>query len=542
MQDRFYPAYTSFWRGVNMVDYILKVQNLSKKFNTTKALNNINFNLKKGEIHGIIGANGSGKSTFMNILFGSRHIRETGGYEGDIFINNDKVDIKSTYDAMKQGIGMVHQELALLGEMDVSSNIKINRENILDKTKILRDFALVDIDKNQRDAKMALSKVGVDINPTRKVKDISTNFKQFIEIAREIDNDKLKILMLDEPTSSLNIEETKILLSHLKQIAEKGTSIIFISHRLEEIVEVCHRVTVLRDGEIIREYNKENYNMNELALDMIGKEVVQTLRNRKDFNRESILSFNNIEIEYAERNHKNISLDIRQGEVLGITGLAGHGQEIFGYGLMGLYNMTGDVKYKGEKLVPGDSTSIVRKGIYLLPDERKEMGLLLNNSIWENLVFESYEKQKKFMKYPKLGKLSPLDYKTIYEYSTNMVRELNIKVRDINQNIKELSGGNQQKVCIGRAITINPEILFVGEPTRGIDVYSKEIILDMLLKLNEEKNTTIIISSGEIAELKRVCDRIVIMYENQVFDIFDNDFDSEAFTLAISGRRLDKNG
>lgn len=151
-------------------------------------------------------------------------------------------------------------------------------------------------------------------------------------------------------------------------------------------------------------------------------------------------------------------------------------------------------------------------------------------------------KNKKFMKYPKLGKLSPLDYKTIYEYSTNMVRELNIKVRDINQNIKELSGGNQQKVCIGRAITINPEILFVGEPTRGIDVYSKEIILDMLLKLNEEKNTTIIISSGEIAELKRVCDRIVIMYENQVFDIFDNDFDSEAFTLAISGRRLDKNG
>ncbi|MBU5425206.1 sugar ABC transporter ATP-binding protein [Tissierella pigra] len=519
---------------------ILRVENLSKDFNGIMALNNINFNLKEGEIHGIIGSNGSGKSTLMNILFGSKHIRQTGGYEGNIFIYNKKVEIKNTYDAIKLGIGMVHQELALLGELDISSNIKINRENIIDSTKILGNFAIVDVDKNNDDARVSLSKVGIDIDSRIKVKDISSNLKQFIEIAREIDNTSLKILILDEPTSSLNTRETKMLLSHLKEIAKSGISVIFISHRLEEVTQICHRVTVLRDGEIIGQYEKEDYDINKLALDMIGKEVVQTLKKKNKSTSNPILSFNNIEVSYRNNIYTDISLDINEGEVLGITGLAGHGQELFGYGLMGLYHMDGDVRYKGEKLNIKDSNAMIKKGIYLLPNERKEMGLLLNHSIWENLVFESYDKQNKFMKYPRLKHLSPLNYKAIYRYSNNMIEELNIKVRDIEQEIRELSGGNQQKVCIGRAITINPEILFVGEPTRGIDIYSKEIILDMLLKLNEEKNTTIIISSGEVSELKRVCDRIAVMYENKVFKIFHKDFDSEEFSLAISGRRLNE--
>jgi len=526
-------------KGELHLEYVLKVENLSKNFKEVKALDRIDFDLKKGEIHGIIGANGSGKSTFVNILFGSKHIRETGGYEGDIYIDKQRVDIKNPHDAMKLGIGMVHQELVLLGELDISSNIKINRENIIDKTKLLGDFALVDRDKNDEDAQRALLKLGVDINPRIRVKDISTNLKQFVEIAREIDKDKLKILILDEPTSSLNIEETKILLSNLKNIAESGISIIFISHRLEEIVDVCHRVTVFRDGRVVNRYNKEDYDINKMALDMIGKEVVQVIKERKNTAEENILSFNKVEVSYGYRRHDNISLDIKKGEILGITGLAGHGQEIFGYGLMGLYDMKGDVIFKGEKITPGDIDSIIQKGIYLLPDERKELGLLLNRSVWENLVFESYNKQKKFLKYPFLGRLSPLNHKAIRKYSKDIVEKLNIKIRDIDQKVSDLSGGNQQKVCIGRAITIDPEVLFVGEPTRGIDIYSKEIILDMLLELNQEKNTTIIIFSGEISELKRVCDRIVVMYNNQVFKVFDDDFDSEEFSLALSGRSLE---
>lgn len=527
-----------FERGINL-DYVLKVENLSKKYSDIPALDKINFNLKEGEIHGIIGANGSGKSTFMNILFGSKSIYETGGYEGDIWINGEKTSIKNTYDAMEYGIGMVHQELALLGELTISSNIKINRENVLSRTKLLGDFALINEKRNWEDAELSLSKIGVDIDPKIKVKSISTNLKQFVEIAREIDKKNLKILILDEPTSSLNIEETKILLSSLKDIAKGGVSIIFISHRLEEVVEICDRTTILRDGKIAGAYDKKDYNINKMANDMVGQEVVQTLKERGGTSHDIILSFKNVEVSYGHRKYKNISLDVKQGEILGITGLAGHGQEIFGYGLMGLYNMGGDVVYKGEKLTVGDTNSIVKKGIYFLSDERKEMGLILSKSVWENLVFESYDRQNEFIKYPKLKNLSPLNYKPIMEYSNNMVDELNIKADSIYQKARELSGGNQQKVCIGRAITIKPDILFIGDPTRGIDIFSKEIILNILLELNKERNTTIIISSGEISELKRVCDRIAIMYKNQVFKIFDGNFESEAFNLALSGRSLD---
>ena len=232
------------------MDHVLSVANLSKKYNGVQALYKVNFNLRKGEIHGIIGANGSGKSTFMHILFGSKHIKETGGYEGDIFINNKKVNIKNSYDAIMNGIGMVHQELSLLSELSVSSNIKLNRENVTERTKIFKDFALVNVDKNREDAKSSLSKIGIDINPSVKVKSISAGFKQFVEIAREIDKENLKILILDEPTSSLNIEETEILLTNLKNIAEDGVAIIFISHRLEEVARICHRVTILKDGKV----------------------------------------------------------------------------------------------------------------------------------------------------------------------------------------------------------------------------------------------------------------------------------------------------
>ena len=521
------------------MNYILKVENLSKGFNGNLALDNMNFNLKKGEIHGIIGANGSGKSTFMNILFGSKAIRDTGGYEGNIFIDGKGVDIKDTYEAINHGIGMVHQELALILDLDVSSNVKINRENIIEKTKILKDFALVDQKKNHRDTEIALSKIGVNMDPTMRVRNLSTNLKQFIEIAREIDNKKLKILMLDEPTSSLNLEETKMLLSQLKKLTEIGVSIIFVSHRLEEVVSICNRITVLKDGSVVNTYDEGNYDINQLALDMIGKDIVQALGKKRKLSKENILSFKDIKISHKDKTFKGITLDVKKGEVLGITGLAGHGQETFAYGLMGLYNMSGEVKFKGEKITPGDAPDLIKKGIYLLSDDRKEMSLLINNSIWENMVFESYSKQREFIRYPVLGQLSPLNYDKINEHVDNIIKELNIKVEDRNQIIGQLSGGNQQKVCIGRAITINPELLFIGEPTRGIDVYSKEIILEMLLKLNEQNNTTIVISSGEISELKRVCDRIIIMYENQVFKIFEDNFDGEEFNLAISGREVD---
>lgn len=515
---------------------ILKIRSLSKYFETTKALDDIDFELNKGEIHGLIGANGSGKSTLMNILFGSKEIKDTGGYSGDIYIDGEKIVINDCEDSKKNGIGMVHQELTLLNDLDINNNIKINRENTIKTTDLLKEFSLVDEKKNYKDSKATLLKIGVDLDPFLKARNLSTNEKQFIEIAREIDKDKLKVLMLDEPTSSLNLEETKILLTHLKEIAKDGSSIIFTSHRLEEVIEVCDRVTILRDGKIVSTYNKGEYDISTLALDMIGKEVVQALSKTRKLKDENIISFKNVDVKIGNEEYMDISLDIKRGEILGITGLAGHGQEIFGYGLMGLYGMKGDVIYRGENLKKFDSKTAIKNEIYLLADERKEMGLLMNKSISENTTFESYGKHKSFLRFPKLNFLSTLNYKAIDDYTKNICEQLNIKIRDTDQKVSQLSGGNQQKVCVARAITVDPKLLFVGDPTRGIDIYSKEIILNMLLKLNEENATTVVISSGEISELKRVCDRIVIMYENKVFKIFEGDYDSDEFGLAISGR------
>ncbi len=543
MQDILYcPAYTMFLEKEDRnLEYILKVENLTKKFEDNYALKDVNFFLKKGEIHGLIGANGSGKSTFMSILFGSKHIQETGGYTGSISIDEKEMNITNTLDALKIGIGMVHQEFALLGNLSISSNVKINRENTyrLSERIFGKRFAIVDTTKNSDDTKNALSKVGINIDPNIQVNHVTINLKQFIEIAREVDNANLKILMLDEPTASLNQEDTKVLLEHLRAIADSGVSIIFVSHRLEEVTEICDTVTVLRDGAVISTYNKKELDINQLALDMVGIQVVQTKRKSKIENKENIISFRNVEISHGDQKYKNISLDIKKGEVLGITGLAGYGQEIFGYGLMGLYKMSGEVFIDQERVKPGDINLISQKGLYMLPDERKEMGLLLEKPIWENLVFGSYEKQEGFLKYPRFQGLSFINHKKVDKHCNNMVEILNIKVKDIYQPIKELSGGNQQKVCIGRALTMNPSVLFVGEPTRGIDIYSKEIILDMLLKMNQEKGTTVVISSGEVGELKRICDRIVIMYEGQVFDILDPTVDNKVFSLAISGRRLE---
>lgn len=506
----------------------------------TTALNNVNFNLKKGEIHGLIGANGSGKSTLMNILCGSSDILNTGGYDGEIYIEGNKVQVSSPLDAKKHGIGMVHQELSLFKKLSVSNNIKINKEHIYSGTKIFKKFALVDDKSNRKNAEIALTKLGVNINAKTVTEKLSTNLKQFVEIAREIDNQNLKILMLDEPTSSLNTEETKLLLKHLKILAQSGMSIIFVSHRLEEIQSICDRVTVLRDGIVINTYQKSEIEIKSLALDMVGTEVVHTLKKEKHQKKEIILSFKNVNISYGEIKKKNISLTIRKGEILGITGLAGHGHEIFGYGLMGLYKMEGELIFEGKKLIPGDTENIYKSGIFLLPNNRKEMGLMINRPLFENIVFGTYSKRDKFIKYPKLKNFSFLNYKEIFAHSHNMLQSLNIKASSIHQPVKELSGGNQQKICIARAITAEPKLLFVGEPTSGIDIYSKEIILKMLLKMNEENNTTIVISSGEISELKRVCHRIAVMYENEIFDIFEGDFDTEKFNLAISGRRADE--
>ena len=296
---------------------MLEVKQLSKSFEGNYVLKNVSLSIEAGEIYGLIGANGSGKSTLMNILNGNEKIRRTGGYEGEILIDGKEIRIENRAQSEAQGIAMVHQELALFAGMTVGENIKINRENVKGRGLFVPELAYVDQKKNREDAARTLERIGTDLDPDSPIDSLALNQKQFVEIARELDNQNVRLLMLDEPTSSLNITETKGLLACIREIAREGIAVLFISHRLDEIMEVCDRVSVLRDGELISTYKKEEFDAARFADDMVGREIVKAARHETQSGGQVLFSYEGLP--------DNQTLDILEGEILGITGLAGQG-------------------------------------------------------------------------------------------------------------------------------------------------------------------------------------------------------------------------
>ncbi|MGL5330138.1 MAG: ATP-binding cassette domain-containing protein, partial [Peptostreptococcaceae bacterium] len=397
-------------------------------------------------------------------------------------------------------------------------------------------------DKNHKEAKELLKVFNIEIDTKTKIENLSVNTKQFIEIAREVDKKNLKILLLDEPTACLNKYDTEIFKNIINILKQKGVSIIFISHRLDEITNLCDKVAVFKDGEMVSKYEKKEFDIEKIAIDMIGKKVSKSKKSDEDRtidykNTKKILEFDNISIQNGNKQMKNINIDIYKGEILGITSLAGHGYTMLSNLIMGMYKCNGNILYKNSKININTPHKTIQSGIVMIPDERKEMGVLLEASIKNNIIFTACYSKNKFLKYPKLKGLSFLNKFKANDYVDKCIDEFNIKCSSKNQYVRELSGGNQQKICIARALSTNPEILFIGEPTRGIDIYSKEIILNLLLEANKNNNTTIVIASSEIEELKRVCDRIIVMYEGQVFTELSPTEEDEVFSLAISGRR-----
>lgn len=518
-------------RGIKGI--MLEVKHLSKKFDGNYVLKDVSLSIGDGEVYGLIGANGSGKSTFMNILNGNEVIVKSGGYEGQILVDGKAVSIGSHSESVGYGIAMVHQELALFAGMTVTENIKINRENIRGRQAVVPELSLIDGKQNREDARKTLERIGSDLDPDQKIDGLSLNQKQFVELARELDNKKVRFLMLDEPTSSLNITETQGLLRCIRDIADSGISVLFISHRLEEITEVCDRVSVLRDGELISTYNREAFDVHRFADDMVGREIVKARRQKKDGVQKTVFSYENI-------GGTENRLDVREGEILGITGLAGQGQDRLMDGLFGLKSGDCRVSFKGAPISLGDNRELIRQGIYYLSEDRSHTSLCLDSPIWKNMIFGTELRHREFLRLPACPALSLLDKKKVESHVQSMIETLNIVCRSADQKARELSGGNQQKVCVGRALTFQPEMLFVGEPTRGIDVYSKELILQWLIKMNQEFKTTVVVASGELEEMIRICDRIAVMYQGQVYKVFEGDIRLEELTLALYGRDMDE--
>ncbi len=530
-----------------MGDVLLSMKNIKKEYYGNKVLKGIDLEVKKGEIHALIGENGAGKSTLMNILFGMPVIHSTGGYEGSVEIEGEKVEIKSPFEAMKMGIGMVHQEFMLIPSFSITENIKLNREvtkKNLASGVFGKKLETLDFEKMGKDAKKALNTLEMDLDEWSKVAGLPVGHMQFIEIAREIDKEGIKILVFDEPTAVLAEAEAKHLLAAIKKLASTGIGILFISHRLSEIVEVADTVTVLRDGEFVANKPIKETDVKEIAKLMVGRDVnIDIKATNENINEETILDIKNFHVDMQGEYVKGIDLEIKKGEILGIGGLAGQGKIGIANGIMGMYQSTGEITLDGQPLMLNDPKASINSGIAFVSEDRRGVGLLLDESIEDNIAFTSMQRQEKFLK-SLLVALKIEDKKAIRKHAEEMIEKLDIRCTSSTQKTGRLSGGNQQKVCVARALTQEPKLLFVSEPTRGIDIGAKKLVLDLLVKLNEELGMTIVITSSELTELKSVCDRIAIICEGKVAGILsptDSDVD---FGLTMSGDfdKIEKGG
>lgn len=522
---------------------LLQMKEITKVYSDNRVLNKVSLSIKEGEIHGLVGENGAGKSTLMNILFGMPVIHSTGGFEGEMIFNGEKSLPKSPEEAMDMGIGMVHQEFMLIPGFTIIENIKLNRERTK-PTLMSKIFGSklekIDRDTMAKDARTALDKLSMSVDEYLPVAGLPVGYMQFIEIAREIDKSQLKLLILDEPTAVLTESEAEQFLDVIKRLSNMGISILFISHRLDEIKQITDSITILRDGEVVKTIETDKISIVDIARLMVGRDIKIGKEDEEDRTIEDnyILELKDFKVNMPGERVKGLDLKIKKGEILGLGGLAGQGKIGIANGIMGLYESSGTVVKDGKELELNNPRQSLNSSIAFLSEDRRGVGLLLDDSIEFNIAFSSLELHNKFLK--KVGPLNLIDETVVKEHALKMVEELDIRCTDTKQHTRYLSGGNQQKVCIARALTLEPDLLLVSEPTRGIDIGAKKLVLDTLVKLNREHNMTIIITSSELGELRQISDRIIIIYDGKVKGILPPDASDEHFGLLMAGESLDK--
>ena len=516
-----------------MSESLLSFKDVSKSYDGNYVLKHINLDINAGEIHALIGENGAGKSTLMNILFGMSVIHNTGGFEGVVELNGASMSIKSPHEAINYGIGMVHQEFMLIPGFTIAENIKLNREvtrkNIISAVLGERLKSL-DYKVMNADARKALDTLGMSIEEYTLVAGLPVGHMQFIEIAREIDKTGIKLLVFDEPTAVLAESEAANLLKAVRDLAASGIAVIFISHRLDEIIDVADRVTILRDGELIVTKSVKDTNVVEIAELMIGRAVsIEREESKRDYTDEMILEVKDLRVGMPGERVKGVDFSVKKGEIIGIGGLAGHGKLGIANGILGIYPANGEVVFAGRPLPLNNTKQVLASGIAYLSEDRKGVGLLLDESIELNMAFTAMQIHNEFLS-------SGLqDTKKIRQNAHKMIKDLDIRCTSPLQAAGALSGGNQQKVCMGRALTQKPTLLFVSEPTRGIDIGAKKLILDLLLRLSEEEGMTIVMTSSELAELRSICDKIIIICAGRIAGILPPDAPDAEFGLMMSG-------
>ncbi len=519
-------------------EYVLEMKNITKRYGENSVLNDVSLSVRPGEIHALLGENGAGKSTLMNVLFGMPVIHSTGGFEGAVLLDGEDAQITSPHDAMVKGIGMVHQEFMLLPGFTITENIKLNREishpNVFSHL-FGKGLETLDMDAMSNDARKALDSVGMSIDEYTRVEGMPVGYMQFVEIAREIDKTGIKLLVFDEPTAVLTESEAMQLISVMKQIAANGIAIIFITHRLDEVVAAADSITILRDGKLAAVRQTKDTTIVELAELMIGRKgesVVEAAPRRAPHERVA-LKATDLYVDMPGEEVRGVSIEVYEGEILGIGGLAGQGKLGIPNGIMSLYDMRGDVEFFGQPLKIGNAGDALRSGIAMVSEDRKGVGLLLDQSIEDNIVFNAMQIKGEYLH--RLGPITLKNARAIRKLAEKMIKDLDIRCFSATQHAGTLSGGNQQKVCIARALALGPKFLFVSEPTRGIDIGAKKLVLETLVRLNREQGMTIVMVSSELQELRSICDRIAIVSEGKLVDTLVPDTSDADFGLAMSG-------
>ncbi len=489
----------------------LEMTGICKRYPGTLAVDTVDFDARVGEVHALMGENGAGKSTLMKILAGS-----FSDYIGNIRIGGQEVKLHSPAEAKYHGIGMIYQELSLALPVSIAENILIGQLPT-------RFGFLLDTKKMVCEAKRRLDRVKLDIDPMVPVKDISQHEAQLVEIAKVLGNNPC-ILVMDEPTSSLSRDETERLFNIINDLRKRGLTIIYISHHLSEVFRIADRVTVLRDGKKIGTHYISEVTPEDLVSMMVGRSIDTFYKNRSKHIGPAILEITNL----TRRGFfHHISFQACEGEILGIAGLSGAGRTELARSICGLDPVdSGEVLLAGEPVECQPYRKMVSKGMFYLSEDRKTDGLFLRLSVNENLVPALIPRNTKW------GWYSPTrDIKTAY----NLINKLDITTSSPLVDVNNLSGGNQQKVLLGKWIAGQPRVLFLDEPTRGVDVNAKIKIHQAILEVAENGNSVVLISS-DLPELVGLSDRIIVMRTGHIVgEMQKNQMTEESVLLAING-------
>lgn len=485
------------------LDVILAMNHISKSFPGVKALDDVSFHVRRGTVHALMGENGAGKSTLMKCLFGIYSLDE-----GEILFEGKPVHFHNPKDALNAGISMIHQELQPIPYRSIDENLWVGR---YPTKKLLNILSVVDHKKMRKDSIDLLKKVHLKIDPKKLLKELSVSQIQSIEIAKAISNEA-RIIIMDEPTSSLTLQEVDQLFLIIESLKKLGVSIIYISHKMEEILKISDEVTIMRDGKYIGTWASKELTMEKIIKNMVGRELVNLYPPKTNVPKDVSLEVKDF-TSVNPKSFKHINFSARKGEILGIGGLVGAQRTELVEGIFGMRHISkGELSLYGRKFTVKHPRDAISKGIALVTEDRRGNGIFGVLSVRDNVAVASLDDFVDFH--------IKLNNKKLNKLAEDNIKKLRIKTPNSKTKIQSLSGGNQQKVIISRWLTTEPDVFILDEPTRGIDVGAKYEIYNIMIELASQGKTIIMISS-EMPELLGVSDRIMVMCEGRLSGILD---------------------